>query len=267
MQRLLAVATALAACVSVVSRTPTATAACGSWERVTGARVTGVLSDVSAESATDVWAVGSSRSHTLAEHWNGSTWRRVTTPNPAPRSDALDAVVAVTPTDAWAAGRDGVGGNGRLLLHWDGSVWRRTPLPRGASHATIRDLAALSPSDVWAVGASSHGATRTLHYDGSSWKLIPSPTPAATTSSVLAAVAASTSADAWAVGDDTSVRPLVDHWDGSMWTESAIPSEYPSGLTSVTHVPGTGDYWAVGDTDHRNFPFGSFHKPRIEFRC
>ncbi len=342
---------ALAASMSMVVRVPAAWASCGSWSRVTGAAVTGALADVSAGSATDVWAVESSRSHTLTEHWDGSVWRRVPAPNPAPRFDTLKTVVAVTPNDAWAAGIFGKSLRGRLLLHWDGSAWHRTPLPGGARHATISDLAALSPSDVWAVGAGRRGRTRTLHYDGSAWRVIRSLTPgghgqlygvaamsptdvwavggfgrvgfaalvehwngtawqrslaphlggmfgvAGTSSSDLwaisavgfggginhwdghawtrltktaaglAAVAAAASTDAWAVGQNGNDQPALVHWDGATWTESGIGSRLVSSLESVAAVPGTGDYWAVGETDHQLFPSGGFSKPRIEFRC
>src|SRR5579872_4700213 len=63
----------------------------------------------SALSASDVWAVGvqttGSYDRTLAEHWNGSVWSIVPTPNPTTTySDDLNGVVAISATDVWVVG-------------------------------------------------------------------------------------------------------------------------------------------------------------------
>ena len=71
------------------------------------------LDDVSAVSTTDVWAVGSKYNDraaqlTITEHWDGSAWSIVPSPNPGgtwPGSvTALSAVAAVSLDDVWAVG-------------------------------------------------------------------------------------------------------------------------------------------------------------------
>jgi hypothetical protein len=62
---------------------------------------------VAATSPTDAWAVGIPYTNTgtksLIEHWDGTTWTRVPTPNP--NSDSyLSAVAATSPANAWAVG-------------------------------------------------------------------------------------------------------------------------------------------------------------------
>src|SRR6266568_1814569 len=58
------------------------------------------LFGVAAVSTTDVWAVGSfapqgfSPSQTLIEHWNGTTWSVVTSPNPSSTTNLLEAAAA-----------------------------------------------------------------------------------------------------------------------------------------------------------------------------
>jgi len=65
---------------------------------------------VSAVSATDAWAAGYyTKSTGVAEplilHWNGTAWKKVTTPAPSGgRYNSLYGVSAVSATDAWAAG-------------------------------------------------------------------------------------------------------------------------------------------------------------------
>lgn len=63
-------------------------------------------------------------SRTLAYHWNGRTWQRVTTPNPAGTSSGneLAAVAARATNDVWAAGGDGGYPEASLVLHWNGST-------------------------------------------------------------------------------------------------------------------------------------------------
>ena len=81
------------------------------WTTVTSpnAANNNFLRGVSATSATDIWAVGSSIndpnngvsvSHTLIEHWNGTVWRILPSPNVGAGNNALLAVAARSPSDA-----------------------------------------------------------------------------------------------------------------------------------------------------------------------
>src|SRR5262252_9211354 len=95
---------------------------------VTSSLLYPALFGVAATSAKDAWAVGQYQSasgllRTLIMHWNGTAWTRVSSPNPVPGGDTLNAVAAVSASDAWAVG----GKNGRpLILRWNGKVWRQT---------------------------------------------------------------------------------------------------------------------------------------------
>jgi hypothetical protein len=89
---------------------------------------------VSADSPTDVWAVGDytpagdSVTLTLILHGDGTRWSKVPSPNPGGTTigdSELYAVSALSPTDAWAVGQyDGL--DRRLILHWNGSAWSQT---------------------------------------------------------------------------------------------------------------------------------------------
>src|SRR5205814_1698076 len=67
-----------------------------------------VLLGTDAISANDVWAVGWATSPgnapALIEHWDGSAWNIVPSPDPITGSYSLQDVSALSTTDAWAVG-------------------------------------------------------------------------------------------------------------------------------------------------------------------
>ena len=125
-------------------------ASCSSW--TTGSPPSpgsfdNLLRAVTALSACNVWAVGDYANNagqrlTLAEHWNGTSWKVVHTPN-AGDVDLLTAVSAVSPGNVWAVGH----ADGRsLILHWNGRKWARVPSPSPGSFADLNGVVALSTS-------------------------------------------------------------------------------------------------------------------------
>ena len=275
----MAVLAALAA--ALLWSAPALAASCTTaWQPVPSAPVHGSLVDVSASSATEAWAVGTwGRRRTLAEHWNGSTWKRVPTPNPGRVLSLLSAVVTISPTDAWAVGEFGHFAHAALLLHWDGTAWHRVALPANARRANLEDITAVSPTDIWVVGATALVLrTRTLHYNGSTWTVVPSPSTASGT--LLVGVSAVSPADVWAVGPAVAERwnghawhllPLpgananlngvvtvsatdvwaadglrssIDHWNGTAWSTS-VKAPAHTFLVAIA-ASGTNDAWAVG---------------------
>ncbi len=141
------------------------------------------LSDVTAVSATDVWAVGAWRtkafaSRTLTVHWNGSGWHRVASPNPGtngPRDVDLSGVSATVGGDVWAVGERGLRG---LAERWDGSSWSVVTVPNPSANAGLSDVLAVTNTDAWAAGswldvAHQRVATQVQRWNGSSWSLVP----------------------------------------------------------------------------------------------
>jgi hypothetical protein len=87
---------------------------------------------VSAVASDDVWAVGCGASadgqcvQTLIEHWDGSEWTQIPSPNPGTTNNGLFAVSADATDNAWAVGYvsdDSGSTSSYLYLHWDGSRW------------------------------------------------------------------------------------------------------------------------------------------------
>jgi hypothetical protein len=171
-----------------------------SWSIVPSPNVLSIngFSGVTAVSSNDVWAVGASyefleggnSSHTLIEHWDGSAWSVV----PSPDVGTLYGIDAIASNDIWAVGTALIDSESRTLVeHWDGSSWSVIPSP--GSDALV-EVAAIASNDVWAVGFSF--GTLIEHWDGSAWNIVPSPSSNIMDS--LNGVAAVSSNDVWAVG-------------------------------------------------------------------
>jgi hypothetical protein len=156
------------------------------WARVPIPTISGYLTAVSAQSASDIWAVGSccgpNYDKSLVLHWNGTAWTQQASPSPAGVSgiNALNGVIALSATDAWAVGYyghyTGQGSVGKpFILHWNGTTWAQTAAPSFRSASGLDSVAAVSPTDVWGVGGvfqirpNPVGNTLILHWNGTTW--------------------------------------------------------------------------------------------------
>src|SRR5205823_6322194 len=142
---------------------------------------------------------------TLLEHWNGSTWSLVSSPNPSTLYSAFSGIAAVSANDVWAVGLyadDSTGNDQALVAHWNGSNWSIVLSPNtGVYRIALYGVAAISANDVWAVGYYSNngvygGQTLVEHWNGSSWTIVPSPNPGRL-NNFLNAVAAVSANDVW----------------------------------------------------------------------
>ena len=196
--------------------------------------------------ANDVWAVGISNAssttpdRTLAEHWNGSAWSIVYTPNPSGFSGDLNGVSAISSTDVWAVGAyqtDSAGDVSPFAEHWDGTSWSLvTSLPNpNPTFGGLFAVTAVASNNVWAVGTWWSAGYFTLieHWDGSSWTVVSSPNQTFNLnfeSNELFSVSAYSPTDIWAVGlwvlgGATSFdQSLAEHWDGMSWTIVSTPN-------------------------------------------
>jgi hypothetical protein len=220
-----------------------------------------VLSGIRAASPSSIWAVGSyfntsGGDKTLILHWNGHTWRQVTSPSPG-ASDNLRAVRAVSASDVWAVGETFNGTVGlALILHWNGHAWKQAAIPSPGIASELLGVAATSASNVWAVGeyeTTSSERTLVLHWNGRTWAQQASPSPGGSQAEdSLAAVGASSAGNAWAVGTFTNGgidNTLTLHWNGHKWAKVTSPNRGGSAsgnsLASVA-VTSSSNAWAVG---------------------
>jgi len=225
-----------------------------------------VLTSVSADSASDAWAVGSYVSNTtgvrdtLILHWNGTAWSRVPSPSPGTRFNVLNGVSAGGAQNAWAVGfyRGQAPGALPLILHWNGTSWSQVTAPASAMPQTeLNGVSTVSGRDAWAAGFAGKRAaglfgTLLLHWNGTAWSPVASPDPGKT-DSFLQGVSATASGGAWAVGSysrGNTLRTLVLKWSGTAWAQVKSASPAPSGrynlLDGVSAI-GRGHAWAVGN--------------------
>jgi hypothetical protein len=223
------------------------------------------LQSVTALSATDAWAVGDysnseTTEFTLVEHWNGTTWTRVPSPNPGGRNSAgLTGVAAVTPASIWAVGSTiSAAGLGTLTEHWNGRAWKPVASPSPAGPDNFNEptgVAATSATNAWMAGmltSSSTGARVVFveHWNGRSWRQSHMADPGS--ASTLLGVAATSPASAWAVGAYATGtghdRPLIERWNGSTWRQvaSPIPARAISSNLHAVTATSSASAWAVG---------------------
>jgi hypothetical protein len=221
------------------------------------------LYGVSADSASDAWSVGyssaGSTSSTLVEHWNGTAWTVVPSPNPGGAAGAyLYAVHAISATNVWAVGYQQPSFS-TLIEHWNGKAWKIVPSPNpvGSSGSWLYGVDATTANNVWAVGYWTEGLTTSTlaeRWNGTAWSVVPSPNPGGSDEvTALQAVRSQSAGNAWAVGylyTGSVTTPVAEHWGGRAW--KAVTSPAPPGSTATSLVAvdadATTDAWAVGDS-------------------
>src|SRR5215468_7165194 len=250
--------------LSCTSEPGSATGCHGGWRMQAGppgARESHELFGVSAASARDVWAVGVTLfspgpARTLVERWQGRAWRDFPSPNRPSGGSFLNAVVALSASDAWAVGLSrSPGGPARtLILHWDGRRWAITASPNaGTGDNALVSVAAASARDVWAAGyRDANGVYRSLveHWDGGRWTVARLPRLGGPGNG-LNAVDAAASGVVWAVGGSARARgpsqPLVLRAEGQSW--SSVPAPASLHGATLNGVTGWGSAaWVVGAT-------------------
>jgi len=162
----------------------------------------------------DVWAAGDFQDsnldfRTLIEHYDGTAWTIVPSPNVGSGDNHLSGLAALGPRNVWAVGRAFDGTRFRpIALHWNGTAWRARLLPvAGTGDHTLNGLAAGPGQTMWAVGSFTDpsGVQRTLteRYSGGVWRVVASPN-ASEDDNVLNGVAFTTDGDVWAVGSSNA---------------------------------------------------------------
>jgi hypothetical protein len=237
------------------------------WTEIPGPTLpSSFVNGVAVISAGDAWVAGTIFSQdggipaaTLVEHWNGTAWKRVKSPNPGKEfgGSSFRAIAAASAHDVWAGGEQNGAGfhSTNLIEHWDGERWSVVPTPRVGTDSLIYGMSAVSASDAWAIGAYVDprlgvAQTLALHWDGASWSVVPTPNSAGN-ANWLNAVSADGPSDTWAVGQHLNsggpAGDLIEHWDGTAWSivPGYQPGGDPPGLNGVAARSPT-LVWAVG---------------------
>jgi len=168
------------------------------------------LYDVSAVSATDIWAVGTwvnlgeakGARHPLILHCLNGTWS--VSFADATKLAYLRSVVAVSSTDVWAVGSKN-GYRTPVAYHWNGTAWSEVatpPVGGVGGNNLFYSVTALSGNQVWAAGYTSTA---------------------------------------------NGPQPLVERWNGTAWSVESTPV-LPLGGTAggVSAVAGSPTVWVAG---------------------
>jgi hypothetical protein len=176
---------------------------------------------------------------TLAEAWNGTSWRVQATPNPAGSlGSGLAGVSCPSPGACTAAGSwqpSGTFAGVPLAEAWNATRWRieHAPSRRGAAAADLLAVSCPAARACTAVGGTSNraglGVPLAESWNGAHWRsqLIPSPA-GATEGSTLFAVSCTSPGACMATGyynasHDRSAS-FAESWNGTRWSVLAIPS-------------------------------------------
>jgi len=188
------------------------------------------LRSVTCASDSDCWAVGfynlgnpvlSAANQTLIEHWDGTSWSIVNSPNTSlTRDNVLRAVSCASDSDCWAVGYYSSGSaNQTLTARWDGRSWTLITSPNTSSTQSnfLYGVTCTSPLDCWAAGYYYSGsANQTLieRWDGSSWAVITSPNSNTTQYNQLQSITCASPSDCWAVGNyqNLAYKTLAEHY-------------------------------------------------------
>ena len=206
------------------------------------------LVGISAVSPKDMWAVGNSQSQVtgrdqnLAEHWDGTAWTVVPTPQPGADSSDLNAVAAIASNDAWAVGFYKSSGQPQgEALHWNGASWNATVVPSETTATVFNSVYAVATNDVWVVGTTDNGSgvhqPLAMHWNGS-WTVYTVPAQGLGDNELFG-VGGSGTNSVWAVGysRDAPTGPrksLIQHFTGGpTWAYDPSPNFSTDTLISV----------------------------------
>ena len=199
------------------------------------------LNSVACTSPSDCTAVGaystsSGASHTLAEDWDGSSWRTQATPNPAGTS-LLIGVACASGTACTTVGYSNTAQTPAAVAErWNGSAWtvQAAANPPGVASSFFNSVACAAPSACTAVGASANSARTVIslaeQWNGRAWRIQPIPSPAG--GGALVGVSCTSPSACTAVGAANplvpSAKTLAERWDGTRWRIQATPN--PAGV-------------------------------------
>ncbi len=261
--------TTLAAAVGLVAGTFAAAQPAGAaaaWSKTTTPNPSGsigtVLTGVACPTTTSCFAVGRTSVgtgfKTLVEHWNGTGWSIMPSPNPTGSSANLSGVACASTKSCFAVGSYSVGNSGQrtLVEHWNGAAWGflTGANPSAATDASLTGVACPNLKGCFAVGSyTTPSFTNTLieHWNGTEWGIQASPNPPGAAAN-LRSIACPSTKSCFAVGSSATgsgFRTLAEHWNGTGW--GFLSAANPSGATgaNLTGVacPNTKSCFAVGN--------------------
>lgn len=167
-----------------------------------------------------------------------------------PPFDQLTSIVAVSSTEAWAAGSGGTFNISAppYLLHETNGRWQQVPLSCQCPGGIVA-LSMVNSTDIWAVGERG----LVLHYDGHTWTQLPSPTdPTDASGPHFTALDMVSATEGWAVAQSDTLW----HYHNGTWSQviaPTIPGTTPDAvqLESISMIAANVG-WAAGQVIPQN---------------
>jgi len=217
------------------------------WSVVSGVNpVSGddVLFNVSATSSTDAWAAGYTDTgsntvrSTLIEHWNGTAWSAVSSPNVGTGWNELIGVNATSSTNAWAFGYSSATtdtASATLVEHWDGSSWSTLTSDSPGTGSDLLVGGALLPgNEVFAVGgglsaSNTSEGTVVEHFQ------LPAPTGVIATDAATGGTATISWTNPVCDGGFSGTSFLITAHDGCTVQGSLLAASSPASFSGLTN--------------------------------
>jgi hypothetical protein len=158
----------------------------------------GSLGGISCFTPANCTAVGSSGTvypsygpiETVVEHWNGTKWSRLTSPNPDPEQDYLSGISCFSTTQCTAVGHVIPGpGYGTLAERGNGPAWSQVTSANAAppAESALAGVSCRSATYCIAVGhtalqggtVAEHFNTLAERWNGKKWTIVAGPKPSA----------------------------------------------------------------------------------------
>ena len=206
---------------------------------------TGALSGVSCVSPQACTAVGASTAQvgpanevTLAERWDGTSWRIEPTPNPAAARSELSSVSCGSATECVAVGSytNSTGDQFVLAEQWNGTRWTIEPTPAPAQgQDELSSVSCVSATACTAVGYSG-GSVLAEGWNGTRWTIEPTQ-GSGFGNAAFSGVSCTSPTACTAVGQSNGNPVAVAaRWNGNAWAIQPTPGPAKTQASSFSSV-------------------------------
>jgi hypothetical protein len=191
------------------------------------------------------WYERGSAQLTLAEHWNGKTWKIQRTPNPAknPVNSLAIALNGVSCVSASTCEATGSTSTGQFAEGWNGTSWKiqAAPLQKGRRGGFLGGISCIKANSCFAVGEDVNGVRvvpTDERWNGKAWQPHQAKIPPGAGVSELSNVWCFTARMCEAVGFEftSATNAIAERWDGRTWTLQAVPRPFASRVTSLSSL-------------------------------
>jgi hypothetical protein len=192
------------------------------------------------------YTLGTGAQLTLAERWDGRSWRVLRTPTPGDPFNGLASVACPLASSCMAVGARINGSDAQVALadHWNGRRWRALTVPSpGAKVTVLNAVSCGAPDSCMAIGFFDAAGDRPIlaeHWNGRSWRIT-----SIKHVGQLTGISCLRSGICMAVGSSAvpfgSGHPIAALWNGKTWQVMAAAGPPGSQNAELLAVSCTSD--------------------------